>query len=535
MISGARLSRRRTALWSLGVVVLAVATYANTLANGFVMDDHYNVVENGAIRRLAAVPQFFTNPLAHGARRDYDRQINQAYWRPLALTSYALDYSVWQLEPLGYHLTNVLLHAGVSLLVLLLLLHLGLAPPGAVAAGVLFALHPVHTEVVNLITYRTELLAAAFVLLALLVAVRWGQRADPWIPVLFACGLASKETAVTLPLWLLLLDFSGAVRPSSVPWSPKSIDLLGARPPGLVRRYLPLALVLLGYLLLRHLLLQSSAIDFFAELSAEQRLLSVAKIYYRYLQLLVFPWPLIPFYDWTVLAPASGWADWQALLGLLMMLLTLVGVVWLWRREPLASLGLAWWAVGLVPTMHLVALPVGAAERFLYLPSLGICLLTGVAVQRCWQRVGGRAILGLALVAMAALLGLVTVQRNRHWRTDMSLQTRAALDYPGSFSAHYNLGKLYLEQGQLEQAVRSLTRANAILPNIPANVVRLADALILSCRPTAALAVLDSAVSELGATPQFGQLRHKAERLGQGGCRRPRDLDPGSLGRAHRR
>src|SRR2546425_8268632 len=155
--------------------IVALAVYANSLQNGLVYDDVHVIVSNEAAhhpldwRTILRTPSWFLqgNPTI-------------AY-RPLTTWTVALDYAVHGERPFGYHLVNVLAHAGVSVLVVLLAASLGLPALAAALAGALFAAHPIHTEVVANIVGRAEILAAGLALLALLWwrAARRGTRPLP--------------------------------------------------------------------------------------------------------------------------------------------------------------------------------------------------------------------------------------------------------------------------------------------------------------------------------------------------------------------
>ena len=195
------------------VFLAAVMAYANSLPNDFVWDDAYNIVQNESIRDLGNVPGFFTEAWGAGAESQHSRALNTNYWRPVVLVSYAVDYAVFGLDPLGFHVTNVFLHALCSWLILMLGWLLWTGGPrerwGVCVGALLFAVHPVHTEVVNVITYRTDLLAALFTLTAMVVWLKAERRPIYWLvvfPCLYACGLASKEMAITLPALLVVLD-----------------------------------------------------------------------------------------------------------------------------------------------------------------------------------------------------------------------------------------------------------------------------------------------------------------------------------------
>lgn len=510
--TGTLVASRRARLLLLGAVFAAAGgAYANSLANGFAMDDAYNVVANEQIRSLRGVPALFTRQWGADAPTRYHQRINRAYWRPLVAASFALDHSLWGLRPAGYHLTNVLLHAVVSLLVLVIVLRLTGSRWGAVAGALAFALHPVHTEVVNLISYRTELLAALFVTAAVALAGhgRAGPR-RPWAPLalllLYALGLASKETAVTLPGWLLLQELVLLREPGG---DASRRPLNRAQ---LAWTYAPLVLCLAGYLALRAATLDRAGSDFFFGLEPGLRVLSVLKIYLHYVQLMLLPWPLLPFYDWTVLPPATSCGDATAYVGGAAVVLTAALAVALWRRGARAAgLGLLWWLLGLIPVLHIVALPVGAAERFLYLPSVGLCLALGAGAGALARRGGRAKTVALAVaLPLLALMTLGTVVRNTHWRDDQTLLERAVLDFPESFNARHELGKRYVAQGRTKLALVELRAANELLPNIQPNVALLARALIKTGQGGEAAAVLRSAVKELGPQRELVELLRRA-------------------------
>lgn len=465
------------------VFCAALAVYAGNLANGFAMDDAYNIVRNPDIRALSDQPAALLRPVGAASSSDYARSINTGYWRPIATLSYGVDHALFGLRAAGFHATNDLLHAATSaLLALLLLGWLGLGP--AWIGGLWFALHPVHSEAVDLVTYRTELLAALCCVAALYLHARDAGRRARWVAVaiagLYAAGLGAKETAATLPAWLLLAE--GLRERQRRPWW-----LLQAA----------LGLVLLAWLAARAALhVTPSSVQFFAGLSPWQTACSVLKIYPTYLRLLVWPWPLTPFYDWTLLPPAASLADPVALLGLLLLLGTVMLVLRLGRTQPLMALGLGWWLVGLLPFAQIVALPVGAAERFLYLPSVGIALTLAAFVHGVSERVPQPwrrpVLLPIALVLGA--LAAATVVRNRDWHDDMTLQQATVQRLPQSFNGHHVLGQLYLRAGRLGEGLAQFDQAETLLPGLQQNALWRARALMKLGRFAAAeqlLAAID--------------------------------------------
>jgi hypothetical protein len=498
--------RHRRYTWgaALAVAVVAFAAYANNLGNGFAMDDRYTVLGNPGIRSLANLPRFFVSSWGQ-AQQGFDNAINQGYWRPLSEVALALDFRLHELRPLGYHLTNNLLHAAASALTLLLLRRLGLGLFGATIGGLWFAVHTVHTEAVNLITYRTELLSCLFAIAAVHVGAHERDRRS-WRRALataglYALGLMAKETAVTVPVILLWIDLVVRVK-GRLPDRSELRDL--------ARVQAPLFLVLLLYFAVRARLVQTTALPFFAGLPPHLVAASVMSIYETYVRLLFLPWPLLHFYDWTVLPPAQSLTEPEVLAGALLFVSAGAGALWLWwrRRAAPLAIGLGLFLIALLPFLHLVPLPVGAGERFLYLASVGPALCLGFLFERALLRFprARLAVLCAAAVLLTPLCAL-TVERNRAWRSDETLLTQAAADYPGSFVVHHTLGRLYLEQGDPAAAARCFERAAPILPDLTINTVMWVRALRESGQGAAAAALLEREVKRRGPLPELVKLR----------------------------
>ncbi len=147
---------------------------------------------------------------------------------------------------------------------------------------------------------------------------------------------------------------------------------------------------------------------------------------------------------------------------------------------------------------------------------MGIALVVATAVQARWPRLKARPHKILATITgilLCLLMSLGTLTRNQHWRSDQTLMERAVKDFPGSFNSHYTLGKLLHEAGELDRAIKEYTAADKILPNLGANVERLAHALLATGRPAEALATLDRALTAKGPQPRLQALRKTAAAL----------------------
>ena len=235
-------SARLYGRWLLAVALLAVLTYANSIANGFAYDDVYIILKNervhrlGDLRNIRLTPYWPTNGTVYGL------------YRPLAIFGYAVQWALSGGAPWFFHVVNVLLHAGVSLLVFVLLARLT-APAGALLGAVLFAVHPVHTEVVANVVGQAELLAAAGSLAACILfidrpAERIGRGRWLAIAALYAAAMLAKESAIVLPALLVAVDlaherrrgsrtsliaYARAISPAILLLAPLAIAFLGLR------------------------------------------------------------------------------------------------------------------------------------------------------------------------------------------------------------------------------------------------------------------------------------------------------------------
>ena len=187
------------------LLALVCALYYNALDNQFHYDDFHSIVRNPHIRDLGNLPAFFVDPGL------FSVDPAQAMYRPLLLCSYGVNYSLGGLDPMGYHLLNGLLHAANAVWVLLLARGLGLGRSPSFAAALLFAVHPLNSEVVHYASSRSEALMAFFFLAACWAYLRHGvSGAWSWYGLALCCGglaMLSKSVAVVLVVVLVLCDW----------------------------------------------------------------------------------------------------------------------------------------------------------------------------------------------------------------------------------------------------------------------------------------------------------------------------------------
>ena len=420
------------------VVFLALAAYANSVGNGFAYDDEGIITQNPVVQsgdwHESLAGSWWPDPV-EGA----------GLYRPLTLFSFVAEWKAFGGTPLGFHVLNVVFHALVSLLAFLLLLELG-SLPGALAGGVVFAIHPLHTEAVANVVGRAELYAAFFYLLACLLY--WKGRAWKGVPRLFRLtglgllyflALCGKEIAVTLPGALLILEaFAPLIQGSKGGSTSSPIRRFGRRAWEEMTTFLLMGVVLAAYLGLRFLALGAVMGEvpapIFVTVGHQARVLTALALWLQYLRLLLFPVDLAVDYDPGVLFPSES-LDRAVILGTVVLLAWILGAIRTRERLPLFSLGLCWFAVTILPVSNLL-FPTGVllAERTLYLPSLGLSFVVAGLVPVAASYPYRRAILSVALLVAGGLF-VRTVLRNPSWMSTFMVQAVLHEQHPESWRA----------------------------------------------------------------------------------------------------
>lgn len=475
---------RRLAL--IGCPLLAIVLYLPTLGHSFVFDDRGIIEQNPLMRDVRDLPRLVVSPYWNLKSGE------GSLYRPLTTLSFGLDRLIARgLHPWWFHLVNVLLHGAVTLLVTLIALEIlpGLLP--GTFAALLFAVHPVHVEAVSAVVGRSDLLAAAGVLATLLLhrraLIRGGRGlvAGAWVAAFLA--IMAKESGVAAAFVCLAADLT--------------FPLHQVRPGRRAALYIGYAASLATAFLIRTLVLGSpglgQAIPFVDNPAAAAafpagRLTALGAVA-RYAGLLLWPRYLSADYSYDQIPIIRSPADPLALTGLFLVVLAVGGGVWLMRRWPAASFALLLIAITAAPISNLIVF-IGTllAERLMYLPSLGFCLLLGAIAAFIGRRspsrlIGFMAILLLGLGAARAAL------RIPDWKDDFSLYRSAMKVSPRSARIRHNLGNAYLRRGELRQAEAQFRHALALYPDFNDARINLGTSLIQLGRAAEALGPLTDA------------------------------------------
>ncbi len=471
----------------LGIVVLALVAYANAIDNKFALDDIGAILENPMVRGPIRLGRIFTSN--YWSAGPGSVSIDDAgLYRPLTVLSFAIDYRLFGVAPAGYHIVNLIAHVAASVALLLVGLRLFRAPVVAFVAASIFAVHPIHTEAVTGVVGRAEVFAGLFVFLAVWVAARANDEELEWgrsiaVAVLYLLGLFSKETAVTLPAVLLLWDWMRR---------PEREGPFIRR--GMIARYAMLGVALAIYLVLRQDAVGARLIwPGWAGVSAGARMLTASRVLLEYLVLFVFPKTLLAEY-WTGAVPiAHSLFAPMVLLALALWIAIGVYVVRKRNDDRVGVFAIAWFFITMLPISNLL-FPVGIAkaERILYLPSAGLCLVCAWGYAKLMRRVPVQ-VPAVALAGVLVALIARTAVRNRDWKDNATLTAATLVHSPRSPLMNDMAGRELALAGNYEKAIPFYRTALESAPDAPLILAHLAESLLAKGDTTAAFAELQRA------------------------------------------
>jgi len=426
--------------------ILTVIIYSNSLGGDFVYDDGYFIVKNIHIKNLENIPSLFVSSCTTAFA-----ELSQDVYRPVTTVTFALDYYLWKLNTFCYHLENVLLHAANAIL-LFLLLDLVLADAAiAFLASLLFALHPVQTEVVSWISGRSSVLCLFFYLGALIFYIRFLKESKKaYLAVsaaFYAVSLFSKEMAISLPLLLIAYDFHF---PDKATFRQR------------LYRYAPFVLLAAFYITARFLILNRVSQCAWWGGSPYRTFLSMAPVIIDYIKTLVFPLQLRVFY---ILPIRTSIADPKVLGALCMLTGALFAMLPIFRRSRRVSFFICWFFITLVPVSNIVPLRALMAERFLYIPSIGFCVLVAIlirtiaAAKPAYLKRFARAAAAMAAALLVVMYGARTMARNEDWKSHMAITASLLKIDPLNTWGLTSLGIGYITEERYDMAVKALTKS----------------------------------------------------------------------------
>jgi tetratricopeptide (TPR) repeat protein len=461
----------------LVIFLATIAAFYPVLQNGFVnWDDDKNIYENLNYRGLGWSPLRWMFTTLH-----------MGHYQPLTWMSLAVDYRLWGMDPFGYHLTSLMLHAANGVVFYFIALRLlslidGIAVvsrgwsrrAGAGLAALLFAIHPLRVESVAWATERRDLLSGFFLLCAVLCYLRanGGREANRlghwWMigaGVSYGASLLSKAAGVSLPVVLLVLDIYPLKRlgSSSGWWTQAARRVWKEKVPFIIMAVAAGVVASVA----QH---QTGAMKYLADYGVFPRILQALFGLAFYLWKTIIPVGLSPLYETPAILDSLVPA--LVVSAVLVLALTII-LVMLRRRWPA---GLAVWVCYLAfiaPVSGLVQSgPQFVADRYSYLACLGWAVL-GVGGLFCFlrywagEKIAPRLLVGIGVLAVTVLsaLAVLTWQQTLVWRDSQSVWRQVLRIDPKSSIAWNNLGNVLLERGEVKEAIEHYKKALEIKPD----------------------------------------------------------------------
>ena len=435
-------------MFILLLCLACLVVYFNSLSNDFVFDDLALIVYNPMIKSLKLLPLVFKKDIYAYFRVDRVETFDIAY-RPMQLVTYYCDYKLWGLNPLGFRLLNILLHLLNSILIYYLFLGLFANKKIAGITGILFLVHPIHTSVVSYIAGRAQLLSCIFMLLSMLLFLKFiNLRTKKYLVfslIAALLALISREDALILFIFIALILFIKKTRPKDYSW---------------LLYFIALDLV---YLYLRFLIFDKAGISGHPHIFSLPLLaVNFLNIIPRYISLLLLPLDL---HMLRVTPYIFSLIDLRVLFSSL-LILSCIFIIYRLRKNRIVIFGILWFLVAIAPVFfYLDGYPLlgGAmmAESWAYIASIGIFAV--FANIFCALNKTGRAI----FFSFVVFYGLLTISNNIYWKNDLLLHKRIVQYNPGKNQIRRDLVNDYLFYGLYEQARSEIEKFASFEPQSP--------------------------------------------------------------------
>ncbi|HQW12184.1 MAG TPA: tetratricopeptide repeat protein [Saprospiraceae bacterium] len=445
--------------WFLGIIVLLM--YANTLKGDFMLDDAIVITDNQYTQQgISGLPGIFGKDTFFGffKKEGKDKLVQGGRYRPLSLAMFALEKEFFGGSAFMYHLMGILMYILCCIFLYVWLRNLFEARFGiekavliALFSTVLFAVHPVHTEVIANIKGRDEVLALLFSLLAAIFSDRALKESNglKWLLLAGFCfllALFSKENAI---VFLILIPLAQ--------WVFYSKDFKSV-----IKSWWPLVAFMVIYLMVRFAVLGLPGSQYqvfelmnnpflewkgthFEPVSYGVRLATIALTLFKYLILLIFPLHLTHDY-YPQQVPLVNWGNALAISGLLIYSALLIWSIIKIRSKNIYAFGILFFLIALFPMTN-IAVTVGTfmSERFLFIPSVGFSLIVGLLLAKYVVKFKTTTALSSVVLLLLLLPGIKTIDRNQIWQSNYTIFTQDLKNSPNSAKLLNSAGGITLD------------------------------------------------------------------------------------------
>lgn len=431
------------------LATISFLVYFNTIENQFVFDDESLIQNNESIRGMQYIPGYFTG------EEGFHKVIGR-YYRPVVSSTYAIDYSLWGLNPKGFHITNILIHVIATLILFSLLIHLfGRDRRGVYASflgTVIFAVHTIHTEAVSWVSGRTDSIVTLFFFAAFLFFIKYReqkQTSDKYLfltLLMYLLGLLSKEMIITFPVIVFLYDTI---------IGKKSFKELLAKP----KPYIWIFSVTVFYLIIRYLALmelpERESYLYFIGKDGMTVFATMIKTIPVYVKLLFVPTQLLYHYNGYI-PDSNSIFESSVIITLLVVVGFILYAIIVRKQFPIISFAILFFFVSMLPVMNIIPTMNLMAERFLYMPSLAISLLAGWLYFK-FESTKAKDVVAIAIIAVSCVYAYLTLERNKDWvDNDTLYATGEGID---ANVLLVNAGNIFANRTEYDEAAARYRRA----------------------------------------------------------------------------
>jgi len=411
------------------IILTGLTAYLTSFQNSFVWDDIGLITINPYIKNWKHIGDIFTSFLYHKTGD------GGTFYRPIVSLSFLMDYSIWKENPVGYHLTNLILHITNAILVYKIILNLFKEEKLGLFTALIFLVHPIHTEAVTYISGRADPIVTLFMLSSLLLFIAYAPQNKFWgvlcAIAFYTLALLTKAYAIVFVLLLLAYGFC-------------------FKPKIRLRHYLIFFAISLSYGLVRLTLLKN-------EIGMSHLFMVISRSFTEYLRLLLFPINL--HYQRELHIPSSIFCPY----GILSILIPLAFILFviIFRKKKPVLFGSIWFIIALIPYQNTLRLNATVAEHWLYFPSIGFSLaISGLLFAKGKK---GVAYIFLVFIVISGII--LTNFQSLHWKDEITLYNHILRFRPNEPRVHNNLGNAYATKGEYNKAIEHFKKAVETAPN----------------------------------------------------------------------
>ncbi len=430
------------------IVGTGLIVFLNSLFNGFVWDDIYQVVTN-PILRTADYSYYFTHTIG-------------PFYKPLMFSTYVLLYQGFGLSPFIFHLFQLLMHIVIAGLIFQLFKKLSKKPQLSLVLALIFLIHPINAEVVNYVACAQEVLFMFFGLLALYSYSKnaFGKYTYIGTALLILLSFLSKESGI---LFILLFPFVPLIFPRKDKYIPTLFAVC------MFSVYLLIRYKLVGSINTHQYNIVVPNVMVSAPLA--ERLMSIPKIIFTYLTLLVFPVNL-SIQSWVVTHITFQDFTWPLIVDTFFLGLIVVAGFYIYRKQKtylkIYIFFLIWFCLGMGFHLQILPLDKTIADRWFYFPFIGLLgiILSLVMNFEVVEERTKRILLAASIVVLILFAG-ITIQRNTQWYSGITLFSHDIKGQENVYEIQYNYGYALMEAQQYDEAIVHFQKALSLFPHSP--------------------------------------------------------------------